>query len=190
MNKWFFEKFIPSIYSKAGEKKEIWLTARQTNSCLENMNVYIVKDKEGFRHKLADCVWNGRTIRLIYSTKNGCAKLFFGAEALPVFDPSNKKLNTVPNIIRYVFLCKTKKDLIVFTKWADAKVNELTKEGTDIQDLYFYAYKKSVEFQTELFRGLDGTLTKEFLANKFAKLSARSRKNEKLLIYINNRMSR
>ena len=80
--------------------------------------------------------------------------------------------------------------MIVFTKWADAKVNELTKEGTDIQDLYFYAYKKSVEFQTELFRGLDGTLTKEFLANKFAKLSARSRKNEKLLIYINNRMSR
>ena len=73
-NKWFFEKFIPSIYSKAGEKMEIWLTARQTNICLENMSVSSVKDNEGFRHKTAECVWNGRPIRLIYSTKNGCAK--------------------------------------------------------------------------------------------------------------------
>lgn len=187
--KWFDERFIPSLYKNVGEKNEKWLTAKQTNICLEYMNVFTVTDEFGFKHKIASYEWNERTVRLFLSKKNGCGKILFSAEHLPLFDESGKDIDSVPKIIRYIFQCKTKKDLAILTNWSDKKIIDITKECTEIQDLYFSAYRKAVEFQNELLRGLDtSVLTCAILEEKFEKILKRNRRNEKLISYIKNRM--
>lgn len=186
--KWFDEKFLSSLYEKAGEQKETWLTAKQTSICLENMNVSIMQDEFGLKHKIASYEWKQKTIKLFFSQKNGCGKILFGAEPLPLFDERGKDIDCLLKIIRFLFNCKTKRDLAVFTNWSEKKVLELTAEGTEIQDLYFSAYRKAVGFQSELLRCSGTELTKQGLEKMFEQISKRKRRNEKFLSYIKNRI--
>lgn len=189
--KWFDEKFIPSLYKKAGEKNEMWLTVKQTNVCLENMNVFTITDEFGFKHKLASYEWDERAVKLFFSKKNGCGKILFCPKSLPLFDEAGKDIDSVPKIIRYIFICKTKKDLAILTNWADERVRDLTPKGTEIQDLYISAYRKAVDFQTELLRGLDTeALTVAKIKEKLARLLKRDRRNDKFISYINNRLKK
>ena len=190
--KWFDEKFLPSLYGKLGGPGELWLTVAQANVCLENMKVYTTTDGRGFMHTLAEYKWNGRDVRLIFSKKNGCGRILFGAEKLPVFLNDGKYLHTMPQIIRYVFSCKSKRELAIFTKWADQKTEELTREGTEVQDLFFVAYRKAVDFQTELLRGLDdGVLSCKILDEKYKRGLDRAKSgttNKKYLNYLMHRL--
>ena len=84
MNKWFDNTFLPSIFDRCkNHGKEMWLSQKQTAICIQNMELHQVRfDPDGYgarcTHNNYVCVWNGRTVILSYSKKNGCGYISFG----------------------------------------------------------------------------------------------------------------
>lgn len=80
MNKWFAETFIPSLFEKAGGRREIWLTAKQTQICRNNMEEHVGKRENPFGGFSAHCFYKatvgGREIT-VSTYKNGCGFMSF-----------------------------------------------------------------------------------------------------------------
>lgn len=82
MNQWFFETFLPSLFDRAGANHRMWLSRKQTAVCVENMNRHTVRYEvlQGFESRSYFITeWNGRTVTLFYSKKNGCGQIEFSA---------------------------------------------------------------------------------------------------------------
>lgn len=84
MSKWFIETFMPSVFERAGTGKSIWLTAKQTRICIENMEQHATRyDTDGYgdrfyNHLWYTVTWNGREVIMDYSKINGCGSIRFG----------------------------------------------------------------------------------------------------------------
>lgn len=86
MNRWFCETFLPSIFERCEAGKERWLSQKQTAICVQNMVRHQVRfDTDGYgtmgTHNNYTCQWNGRSVILYYSKKNGCGCITFGFSA-------------------------------------------------------------------------------------------------------------
>lgn len=86
MNGWFYETFLPSIFERCEAGKEKWLSQKQTAICVQNMARHQVRfDTDGYgtmgTHYNYTCQWNGRSVCLFYSKKNGCGRITFGFSA-------------------------------------------------------------------------------------------------------------
>ena len=85
VNKWFSEVFLPSLFSRAGVNRNIWLTQRQTEICTQYMDKHNVRWEAGagehWNRTWYDCDWNGRKVSMSYSKKNGCGCINFGMDA-------------------------------------------------------------------------------------------------------------
>lgn len=86
MNKWFAGVFLPSIFERCGNRREMWLSQKQTAICVDNMELRQVRyDADGcgtmYNHNNYVCDWNGRRVVLSYSKKNGCGYISFGNNA-------------------------------------------------------------------------------------------------------------
>ena len=83
MNTWLNETFLPSIFERCEVGKEKWLSQKQTAICVQNMARQQVRfDADGYgtmwKHDNYICDWNGRSVFLSYSKKNGCGCITFG----------------------------------------------------------------------------------------------------------------
>ena len=86
MNGWFYGTFLPSIFERCEVGKERWLSKKQTAICVQNMERRQVRfDSDGYgtmwTHDNYTCQWNGRSVFLSYSKKNGCGSITFGLSA-------------------------------------------------------------------------------------------------------------
>lgn len=86
MNKWFAETFLPSLFARCGAEESMWLSVKQTNICLDNMEKHISRyqgDSIGtmYNHNWYSCEWQGREVILNYSKLNGCGCIKFGFNA-------------------------------------------------------------------------------------------------------------
>ena len=86
MSKWFYNTFLPSIFERCGAGKNMWLSGKQTAICIDNMERHTVRfDSDGYgtmwNHENYTCEWNGRSVFLSYSKKNGCGCVEFGFSA-------------------------------------------------------------------------------------------------------------
>lgn len=80
MSKWFYNVFLPSLFDRTGANNQTWLSAKQTAICTDNMQVGISRREtaDGFQnHKFYSTTWNGRNVRLDYSSLNGCGCIVF-----------------------------------------------------------------------------------------------------------------
>lgn len=80
MSKWFYNVFLPSLFDRTGANNQTWLSAKQTAICTDNMQVGISRREtaDGFQnHKYYTTTWNGRNVRLDYSSLNGCGCIVF-----------------------------------------------------------------------------------------------------------------
>lgn len=149
---WFSTVFLPSLFDKSGEGRGVWLTAKQTTICLENMKQHTTRDEWGERHTFATYNWNGRALLLSYSHKNGCGKLLFGGVARAPFNPNGKHLDTGPQIINYLMTCRSAEDLNNFTKWAGVQVIKLTDNDTETAYILANAYNIAVNLQANVLK--------------------------------------
>lgn len=83
MNQWFYNTFLPSIFERCEAGKGRWLSGKQTAICIGNMERSTVRfDSDGYgtmwNHDNYTCEWNGRSVHLSYSKKNGCGCIEFG----------------------------------------------------------------------------------------------------------------
>lgn len=82
--KWFYSTFLPSIFERCKNRgKEMWLSQKQTAVCIQNMELRQVRfDPDGYgarcTHNNYVCEWDGRSVILSYSKKNGCGYISFG----------------------------------------------------------------------------------------------------------------
>jgi hypothetical protein len=86
MSKWFYGIFLPSIFERCEPGKGKWLSQKQTRICTENMvRTQVRYDSDGYgtmhTHDNYTCEWEGRTVHLSYSKKNGCGCIEFGFNA-------------------------------------------------------------------------------------------------------------
>ena len=86
MNRWFCCVFLPSIFERCEPGKGKWLSQKQTLICTENMVRKQVRyDADGYgtmhTHDNYVCEWEGRSVFLSYSKKNGCGRIEFGFNA-------------------------------------------------------------------------------------------------------------
>lgn len=86
MSKWFVETFLPSLFARCGAEKNLWLSVKQTNICLDNMDRHTSSyqgDQIGtqYHHNWYSCMWDGRKVTLDYSKLNGCGCIKFGFNA-------------------------------------------------------------------------------------------------------------
>lgn len=88
-NKWFSEVFLPSIFDRCQPCNGKWLSQKQTAVCVQNMQAHRTRyDADGYgsmcTHDFYTCEWNGRTVTLDYSKKNGCGCIMFGMSAAEI----------------------------------------------------------------------------------------------------------
>ena len=81
---WFDDVFLPSVFKRARATigEPLWLTRKQTAVCVQYMHrqtVYIESKTSSGYHDNYVYSWNGRTIELCYSSKNGCGSIVFYA---------------------------------------------------------------------------------------------------------------
>ena len=86
MSKWFYSIFLPSVFERCEPGKGKWLSQKQTMICTENMVRKQVRyDSDGYgtmqTHDNYVCEWEGRSVFLSYSKKNGCGCIEFGFNA-------------------------------------------------------------------------------------------------------------
>lgn len=84
-NKWFDDTFLPSVFKWVGVGKDKYLTAKQTQVCIKNMNDIVFSySPNGIDKYMAvryEYEWRGRTVHLRYSKLNGCGTIYFTATA-------------------------------------------------------------------------------------------------------------
>lgn len=84
-NKWFDNVFLKSLFECIGTNNVRWLTAKQTAVCIQYMECKTVRIKnaydEYYVHDNYMYVWDGRSVSLSYSKKNGCGTIQFGLNA-------------------------------------------------------------------------------------------------------------
>ena len=84
---WFEYVFLPSLYErvKGMGLASMWLTVNQTAVCQRNMEVHSSKvwnaEREYVNTRFYTCTWQGREVRLQYSSRNGCGSISFGQTA-------------------------------------------------------------------------------------------------------------
>jgi hypothetical protein len=83
MNKWFADTFLPSVFERCVVGKPKWLSQKQTAICVRYMDESVVRyDADGYgtmcNHLNYSCRWDGRSVTLSYSKKNGCGEILFG----------------------------------------------------------------------------------------------------------------
>lgn len=82
-NKWFDDTFLPSVFQWVGVGKDKYLTAKQTQVCIKNMNAivfsYSPNGIDKYRAVRYEYEWRGRTVHLRYSKLNGCGHIYFTA---------------------------------------------------------------------------------------------------------------
>lgn len=86
MNRWFEETFFPSLFQRTGACKSLWLTRRQTQVCVDNMERHTSRFTDRYTgeagtHISYECDWQGRHVTLEYSKLNGCGAISFGLTA-------------------------------------------------------------------------------------------------------------
>lgn len=86
MNKWFYNTFLPSIFERCEPGMGKWLSQKQTAVCAAHMEMHQVRyDADGYgtmcNRIFYTCEWNGRSVHLSYSKKNGCGCIEFGFNA-------------------------------------------------------------------------------------------------------------
>jgi hypothetical protein len=79
---WFGDVFLASIFDRAGTSKNLWLSRKQTNICVENMAKHTIRLAQ-FQGDYAcrdyyTCAWRGREVTLQYIKLNGCGIIEFG----------------------------------------------------------------------------------------------------------------
>lgn len=75
---WFTDTFLPSIFSRAGVNKSLWLSQKQTAICCKYMVEHRARDYEnGWTRLYYTAEWDGRKIHMSYSKLNGCGMISF-----------------------------------------------------------------------------------------------------------------
>lgn len=128
MNKWFCNTFLPSIFDQCGPGKDKWLSQKQTRVCTENMVRRQVRyDSDGYgtmhTHDNYICEWEGRTVHLSYSKKNGCGCIEFGFNSKEITE-MNAKREAERKRIKAERIERTKRDPERLAK----KIEGLTKK--------------------------------------------------------------
>lgn len=95
-NKWFNGVFVPSLFERAGVNHLMWLSAKQTQICVENFDsckTVKVESECGmfYRRNIYKHTWNNRIIHLYYSKLNGCSQIIFG------YTPEEIEQNRIEN---------------------------------------------------------------------------------------------
>lgn len=82
MSKQWFNEFLQSIFDRDHDRKGLWLTQKQTMVCKNYMTVNSVAIENAwggyYNHDNYTYTWNGRSVMMSYSKKNGCGYITFG----------------------------------------------------------------------------------------------------------------
>lgn len=146
MGKWFETCFLPSLFQRAGTGKGMWLTAKQTAICADNMEAHHVRNEMAYgvmyNRVYYTCNWQGRAIVLDYSKKNGCGCIRFSmnaeeaAESKKVHDAERAKIEAecIARLKRHPErLAKVIKETRERMEGLEWSLNEDGKEGIEIR---------------------------------------------------------
>lgn len=141
----FYDEFLPSIFKDG--RNDIWLTRRQTAVCTRYMQpgtqVYQNSVGDYSNHTYYICDWRGKSVRMEYSKRNQCGKIFYFSDfqSAQKSEPSiSKEQKLKESEIRYgTHLYRNQKDK--FFKILDSEKGSLEVAQEILEDCLKYNNK-------------------------------------------------
>ena len=96
---WFYDTFLPSLFSRARTSHGLWLSQKQTAICTRYMEQHTARDYEnGWTRLYYTATWDGRSVHMSYSKRNSCGMISFSQNAAEIAE--QEKVNALERAAR------------------------------------------------------------------------------------------